>query len=260
MSTRKPWLIVSTAVALLGTAWAQDQGRQFHWSGKMSADQVLTIKNVNGDIDAEAADGSEVTVDAQKNGPDADQVRIEVVPSAEGVTICAIFPGDSGSCGSRGGQHHVGQNDAKVHFTAKVPKDVRLDAYNVNGNVSAEGMGRAIRANSVNGNVRVSTAAWAQAETVNGHIKASMGDAAWSGTLNIQSVNGSIELDMPSDFSAEVRFTSVNGSIHSDFPLDITNSWPVGHNASGKIGSGGRELAIKTVNGSVEIRKGSGGI
>jgi len=104
------------------------------------------------------------------------------------------------------------------------------------------------------------TSSWAEAKTVNGRIKAAMGDADWNGTLQIESVNGSIELDMPSDFNADVNFSSVNGHIDSDFQLNVSNSWPVGHSANGTIGKGGRELAIKTVNGNVELRKGSAGI
>lgn len=255
----------STAIALVlvlsAAAWAQDEGREFHWRGKLAADQLLTIKNVNGNIDASAADTDEAQVDATKSGPGADQIRIEVVPGSEGVTICAVYPSMSGHCapGSRG-YSNTGHTNGKVHFVVRVPKNVRFAGDNVNGDVSADGLGRAVRANSVNGNVAVSTMSWAEAKTVNGRIKAAMGDAGWNGRLEVESVNGSIELDMPSDFSADVTFSSVNGQIETDFPLTIRNNWPVGHNASGTIGKGGRELAIKTVNGNVELRKGSAGI
>lgn len=262
MQLRRFQCSAAILILLLGTAaWAQDQGRDFQWHGKLAADQLLTIKNVNGDIDASAADTDEAQVDATKSGPNADQIRIEVVPGSEGVTICAVYPGMSGHCGpgSRG-YSNTGHNNGKVHFTVRVPKHVRFAADNVNGNVNADGMGREVRANSVNGNVDVSTTSWAEAKTVNGRIKAAMGDADWNGTLEIESVNGSIELDMPSDFNAEVNFSSVNGHIETDFPLTVSNNWPVGHNAKGTIGKGGRELAIKTVNGNVELRKGSAGI
>jgi len=253
----------SIAIALLlsTAAWAQEQGREFHWHGKLGADQLLTIKNVNGDIDASGSDKDEAQVDATKSGPNADQIRIEVVPGSEGVSICAVYPGMSGHCepGSRGFSN-TGHNNGKVHFTVRVPKNVRFAADNVNGNVNADGMGREVRASSLNGNVDVSTTSWAEAKTVNGRIKAAMGDAGWNGTLQIESVNGSIELDMPGDFNADVNFSSVNGHIDSDFPLTVNNSWPVGHSAKGTVGKGGRELAIKTVNGSVELRKGSAGI
>lgn len=80
------------------------------------------------------------------------------------------------------------------------------------------------------------------------------------GTLKIESVNGSIELDLPGDLNAQVKFSSLNGRIDSDFPLTVSNGWPVGHSASATLGKGGRELEIKTVNGNVEIRKRSAGI
>jgi DUF4097 and DUF4098 domain-containing protein YvlB len=253
--------VIAIALVLSTAAWAQDQGSEFHWHGKLAADQLLTIKNVNGDIDANMAVTDEAQVDATKSGPNADQIRIEVVPGSEGVTICAVYPGMSGDCSSSSrGYSNTGHNNGKVHFTVRVPKNVRFAADNVNGNVNADGMGREVRANSVNGNVDISTTSWAEAKTVNGRIKAAMGDAGWNGTLQVESVNGSIELDMPSDFSADVNFSSLNGHIDSDFPLKINDSWPVGHKANGTIGKGGRELAIKTVNGNVELRKGSAGI
>ncbi|HVO60536.1 MAG TPA: DUF4097 family beta strand repeat-containing protein, partial [Terriglobales bacterium] len=239
--------VITIAVLLSTAAWAQDQGREFHWRGKLATDQLLTIKNINGDIDANASDAGEVQVTAVKSGPNADQIRIEVVPGSEGVTICAVYPGDSDNCGSD--NHHYGTsshgNNGKVHFTVQMPKNLRLEADNVNGNVNADGMGREVRANSVNGNVDLSTTSWAEAKTVNGRIKAAMGDAGWNGTLQVESVNGSIELDMPGDFNADVNFSSVNGHIDSDFPLTVNNSWPVGHSAKGTVGKGGRELAIK---------------
>ncbi|SRR5581483_5418280 len=261
MVTVRRIFLTAVLLALAGAAWAQDQGREFHWKGTLPADQTVAIKNVNGDIDATGIDGSEIEVSAVKTGPDADEVRIEVIPSADGVTICAVYPGSSARCGDSYHNHsHHDNSEAQVHFNVRVPKNLRFSADNVNGSVRAEKMGRFVRANSVNGNVEVSTAAWAQAETVNGSIEATMGDAAWNGTLKIESVNGSITLDMPNDFSAEVSFSSLNGSIRSDFPLTTSDHWPVGHSASGRIGNGGRELKLKTVNGSVDLRKGAPGI
>ncbi len=245
---------------LASFAWAQDQGREFHWKGKLAADQVVEIKNVNGDIEAEVASGDEIEVTAEKSGPRADDVKIEVVPSSEGVTICAIYPrgsgASSGPCepGSRWHTNNSGEH-AKVHFTVRLPRSLRFAAYSVNGNVSAEDLGRFVKAETVNGSVRVSTSAWAQAETVNGSIKLSMGNAAWSGKLKIESVNGSIELRLPDDLSTDVSFSSVNGRMTSDFPLTITDNFPIGHHAHGQIGSGGRELVIQTVNGSVQLKK-----
>jgi DUF4097 and DUF4098 domain-containing protein YvlB len=253
-------LILATFTAF---AWAQDQGREFHWKGKLTADQVVEIKDVNGKIEASTTAGDEVEVTAVKSGPRAEEVQIKVVPSGNGVTICAIYP----AFGSRevcepGGSWHVHNksgDSTKVDFTVHMPRNLRFSGYNINGGVSAEGMGRAVRADTVNGSIHVSTSAWAQAHTVNGSIEARMGSADWDGTLKISTVNGSVNLEMPDDLNAEVKFSSVNGRIDSDFPLTIQGGF-VGHSARGTIGKGGRELVISTVNGSVGLKKSAGAI
>ena len=250
------WLILGL-VLVASVTWGEDQGREFHWTGKLAPDQLVQVKNVNGNVDTEGTSGDQVEVIAEKSGPDAGQVKIQVVTVGEGIVVCAIYPGSSGSCSPSWRANHVRGSDTKVHFTIRMPKNLRFSGQNVNGNVSAEGMGRFVRGQSVNGAVRLSTSAWAEAETVNGSIKAEMGNAAWSGTLTLKSVNGSIEVKLPDDLSADVRFKSLNGRINSDFPITISGGF-VGHSARGRIGNGGRELSIETVNGSVELKKAGG--
>ena len=254
-------LVLSVTIAR-----AQDQSREFHWSGKLAAEQIVEVKGVNGDIDAEGTGGDQVEVTAEKSGPRADEVEIKVVPNEHGVTICAIYPGGifgghSGPC-EAGTQWHTSNihgNETKIHFTVHMPKNLRFSGQNVNGSLNAKAMGRVVRAVTVNGAIRVSTTAWAEAETVNGSIEASMGTANWTNTLKFESVNGSIELRMPDDLSAEVNFETVNGRISSDFPITISGGF-VGHSAHGRVGSGGRELVVKTVNGSVGLKKAGGEI
>jgi DUF4097 and DUF4098 domain-containing protein YvlB len=144
-------------------------------------------------------------------------------------------------------------NNTKVNFTVHLPGDLRFAGQNINGDVKAEGLGRFVRARSVNGSVRVSTKSWAELSSVNGSIEGRMGCADWSGTLKIATVNGSIELEMPGSLSADVKFRSVNGRLNTDFPLSVSGSLG-GRKVEGRIGSGGRELVVETVNGSVSLR------
>ena len=83
-----------------------------------------------------------------------------------------------------------------------------------------------------------------------------MGSADWSGKVRIESVNGSIHLTLPDSFNSDVKFSSVNGKLHTDFPMTVEGSMG-GRRVEGRIGSGGRELVVETVNGSVELRKGT---
>ncbi len=233
-----------------------DQTREFHWTGKLSPDQIVEIKNLNGKIEAQGDSNSDqVEVTAEKSGPDADAVRVEVVPHAEGVTICAIYPGrTTGPCEPGEEWHsHNNNNKARVTFTVRIPANLRFAATSINGNVTAENMGRFVRADTVNGSVRVSTKQWAQLSSVNGSIDGQMGSADWTGTLKISTVNGSIDLKMPGDLNADVRFSSVNGHLNSDFPLTVNGNIG-GHRVEGRIGRGGRSLVVETVNGSLRLK------
>jgi len=233
---------------------AQDQGSEFQWKGKVPAEGVIEIKNVNGNIEADLASGDEVEVTAEKSGPHADLVKIEVVQRADGVTICAVYPGwFSSHCGNWHSVN-IGNDRTQVHFKVKVPENVRFYAQNVNGSVKANNMGRFVKASTVNGSVRVSTKSWAELSSVNGSLEAKIGRSDWIGTLKADSVNGSITLELPSDTNADVDFKSVNGRLDSEFPLTTHGSWG-GHVLHGQIGSGGRDLEVKTVNGDVKIRR-----
>jgi DUF4097 and DUF4098 domain-containing protein YvlB len=257
-------LLLAMFFGLGSLGWAQTQsGDEWRWSGKLSPDQLLQIKNVNGSIEADGVSGDTIEVVAYKSGADKDQVRIEMVNGAEGVTICAVYPGHGNNCSAGDGYHQeVHDVHAKVEFTVKVPRTLRFDARTVNGKVRAEELGRFAKASSVNGGVTVSTDAWAQASSVNGSVKVRMGRADWDGSLNITTVNGSIDLEVPSSLSTDVKFSSVNGSLESDLPLTITRSagrWGP-KNLEGRIGNGGRELHVNTVNGSLHIRSGRAGL
>jgi len=255
--------IVVVALSLPALAVAQDRGtdngREFHWSGKLASDQVVVIKDINGDIDATGTSGDQVEVNAEKSGNGAEDVKIHVEKLNDGVMICAVYPAffssNAGSCesGSHMGNSH---NNAKVHFTVRMPRNLRFTGNNVNGGVNAEAMGRYVEASSVNGNIRISTTSWASANTVNGSIEAKIGRADWSGDLEFKSVNGSLKLELPSNANTDVDFNSVNGHLDTDFPLTVKGSIG-GHSVHGTIGSGGRSLEIRTVNGSGELRKAS---
>lgn len=257
-------IVLAFCFALAPVTSAQTQsGDEWRWTGHLNPDQLLQIKNVNGAIEASGVNGETIEVVAYRSGDDKDQVRIELVNSPEGVTICAVYPGHGNTC-EAGDRMHQEVHDvhAKVEFTVKVPRNLRFDARTVNGKVRAEELGRFVRATTVNGSVDVSTDAWAQASSVNGGVKVRMGRADWDGTLKISTVNGSIDLEVPAGVNTDVRFSAVNGSLESDLPLTISSQsgrWGP-KKLEGRIGSGGRELNVNTVNGSLHIRNGRAGI
>lgn len=257
-------LLVCSSVTLAGhtTLAAQSGAAPFEWKGTILQGSAIEIKGVNGDITAEPAAGGEVQVTAVRTARrnDPNSVRIEVLQHGDGVTICAVYP-DSGERANEcrpgtEGRMNVRDNDVKVAFTVKVPAGVRFAGRTVNGDVTTGSLGGPVSISTVNGSVEFSSSAYGQASTVNGSIKGTLGSSLWDGELAFSTVNGSITLDLPADTSTDVRASTVNGDITTDFPLTVSGRVSR-RSVSGTIGggNGGRSLALKTVNGSVNLNR-----
>ncbi len=216
---------------------------------------------MNGDVHAERARGNEVEVTARRRGKRSDpaSVQIVVLEHDDGVTICAVYPSDDrnrpNECQPGGrGRMNVKNNDVQVEFIVRVPAGVGFSGRTVNGDVDAHRIDGDVHAHTVNGGVDISATGLVQATTVNGSITVSMGRADWKGTLDFTTVNGSVTLELPDELNCDVSVSTVNGHISSDFPLTVDGRFSPRH-IKGTIGKGGRSLVIKTVNGSVQLRR-----
>lgn len=236
---------------------------EFRWSGRVAAGRTLEIRGINGNIEAEPATGNQVEVIAHKEArrSNPDSVEIKVVEHEGGVTICAVYPSSDGKQPNdcRPGpdwSSHVHDNDVQVNFSVRVPQGVRFNGRTVNGGIETGLIGSDVDVSTVNGSIRVAATGYAEAKTINGSIRASLGAANWSGSLDFKTINGEIVLDLPADTSAEVSAETMNGSIYTDFPMTVQGRISRRH-LSGTIGGGGRSLNLKTINGSIRLRRAS---
>jgi len=258
MNVKQLMVAIVAAGALATPALGQDT---WTWRKAVPAGRTLEIKGVNGEITATAASGGEVEVVAHKSAKrsDPDEVKLQVVEHEGGVTICAVYPSRRASepneCqpGAKG-RMNTNRNDTQVDFEVRVPRGVQFTARTVNGKVRATGMTARTLGTTVNGDVRITTSGLAEASTVNGGIDVIMGQATWTDELEFSTVNGSIELEFPGALNADVEASTVNGSISTDWPLTVTGKWGP-KRVHGRIGSGGRDLTLSTVNGSISLRK-----
>jgi hypothetical protein len=250
-------LLVAMPILLAGSP-AVAQG-DFHWAGALSSGQKIEVKGVNGSVRASASSSgqAEVTATKESRRSNAADVRIEVVPHAGGVTVCAVYPDVAGREPNRclpGGEGRMNtrDNDTIVHFDIRVPYGVGFVGRTVNGEVNGEGLQGDVDAHTVNGSVRIETTGAAVANTVNGSVNVSMGRADWPNGANFKTVNGGITLTLPAVFDAELHAETLNGSITSDFPITMTGQVSR-RRLNGRIGNGGRELNLTTVNGSIKL-------
>ena len=253
--------VIVSLTMLVGASHAVAQA-DFQWHNRLTTGQTIEIKGINGDVRATASSSGEVEVTATRSARRSNpaDVRIEVVPHAGGVTICAVYPTVPGRepnrCEPGGeGRSNTRDNDTVVHFDVRVPYGVGFVGRTVNGEVNGESLQGDAEAYTVNGSVRLTTTGLAIASTVNGSVNVTMGRADWPNGASFKTVNGGITLTLPSIFDAEVRAEVLNGSITSDFPVTVTGQVSP-RRLRGRIGNGGHELDLSTVNGSIKLLKG----
>ena len=251
-------LVAVTLLAYAGGAAAQTD---FEWRGQMAPGQSIEIKGINGNIRAIVARGAEVEVTATKSARRSNpaDVRFEVVPHQSGVTICAIYPAPQGQPANEcragaGGRMSSKNNDTAVDFIVRVPAGIGFVGRTVNGDVGGESLPGDAEGHSVNGSIRLAAAGLTTATTVNGSINATMGRADWPGAANFKTVNGDITLKLPAAVSTELKAQLVNGRITSELPVSVIGRMEP-RRLEGTIGSGGRQLALSTVNGNITLQK-----
>ena len=251
---------LAIAVFALSAAPRSPAADDFQWHGSIGSGHSIEIKGVNGDVRAEPSGSNEVEVVAEKtaNRDNPDSVRIDVVPHDGNVTICAVYPSRDSSnpndcLPGTAGRMSTQNNDVQVRFTVRVPAGVGFVGRTVNGGVDASRLNGDLVLATVNGSVTFSTTGEARATTVNGSIKGEMGRASWSGTLEMNTVNGGITLALPQDLNSDVKITTVNGDIKTDFPVTVSGTI-TRRRLEGTIGAGGRLLSLSTTNGSVTLK------
>ena len=231
----------------------------YTWSGMVSGDGPVWIRNLNGTIMVERAAGDSVVVTAQKSWRhgDPESVQIVAVPSDGAITICALWNAATSECGA-GGVYRMkggkgGHGDVAVRFFVRLPEGVRLDASTVNGSITASGTEGTLALETVNGSVTVDEVIGSvTASTVNGGITAAVLDLAGASELDLSTVNGSIEASVPAGINAQLEASTVNGKVQSELPLQIVGRINP-RSIRATLGSGGMPLRLKTVNGSVTI-------
>ncbi len=234
--------ILLALITLLAGTLSAAAAADFEWSGQIASGKAIQIKGVNGDITVEATESDKVEVTAVKSGKDADRVTVEASDYAGGVVVKAVYP-----------KGVKGDFQASVEFHVRVPAGVRFVGKTVNGDIRATALDSEVEAATVNGEVRISTSQKAEVKTVNGEVFARIGDGGLQHPVTLESVNGRITVDAPEDLNAKVEASTVHGGIETDLPMTVKGKWGM-HSISGDVGSGGSTLAMRTVNGHIELR------
>ena len=225
---------------------------EFHQTYPMTPDGRIELDNINGPVHISSWDQNSVKVDAVKYADTKERLeeaKIEIDSGKDFLSIRTKYPNHNNSWTS--GSHN---NPASVEYTLTVPRAVRLDEIRlINGSLDISGVTGEVRASCINGELRArDLAGRARLSTINGRLDARFDQLSGSG-MELNSVNGEVEMTIPSDSNAQIDANTVSGGIHNDFGLHVSHHF-VGHNMHGELGSGGTHIKISNVNGRIEIR------
>lgn len=226
---------------------------EFHQTYTLNADGRVELDNINGAVHISSWDRNEVKVDAVKYADTKerlDEAKIEIESAKDVLSIRTKYPehDHTWNWGSR-------NNPAGVEYTLTVPRTARLDEIKlINGSLDVTGVSGEVRASCINGRLEAhDLAGRAKLETINGHLEARFTQLAGK-SVDLSSVNGSVELTIPSDSKAELEASTVSGGIENDFGLHVNRHQFVGRDLRGELGSGGTRIKLENVNGRIEIR------
>ena len=212
----------------------------------------LELINVNGRITAEASDGNQIELRAERSAKatsdeaakdllariemreevGADRVRVEVRP-----------PRLSGPSGH------------EFKWTVRVPRGVAVDLRTVNGGVRLSGLDGEVRARSTNGGINGSAlrATAVDAAVTNGGVEIELLKAVDAGSFELEAVNGGVSITLPEDSRADISGRCVNGGVStSGLSLDTVGEQSR-RRLEARLNGGGARISLQTVNGGVSV-------
>ena|SRR5579863_90406 len=247
--------VCALLVLSLGAQASDHRGaltEEFHQTYALTADGRVELDNINGAVHISSWDRNEVKVDAVKYADTKerlDEAKIEIDSGKDSLSIRTRYPDRNNNW--NWGSHN---NPASVEYTLTVPRTARLDEIKlINGSLDVTGVSGEVRASCINGRLEAhDLAGRARLETINGRLDARFTELAGN-SVELNSVNGSVELTIPSDSKAEVEASTVSGNIENDFGLHVNHHRYVGHDLRGELGAGGTHIKLENVNGRIEI-------
>jgi hypothetical protein len=243
------WLgIVAMGMFIAALPRAQASSQVFDQIYPLHAGGVFAIANVNGGVQVEGWDRNEVEVHAVKTalheGEDVDSVHIDVQGNGDQLAVNTRYPQGSGV-------------QVTVEYEIHVPYKLRwAEISTVNGDVHVRGVAGAGVLGSVNGNIEVlESDGRFSAKTTNGDVRLQLKSLPDGDPVSLTTVNGSVVLSLPQSANADLRVVNRNGDFRSDFTLATLGAYESSR-FDGRLGSGGGEIFMSTVNGAIRLVNG----
>lgn len=262
---------IAFSICVLLPSDAQVQNREkfteeFHQSYPLTATGRVSLDNINGGVRVEVWDRNEVKVDATKSADMKEKLQeleILVDPLADSIRIKVKYPMTNwnGTWSTDKEVYKRNMNPGSVDFVLTVPRSARINSIElINGSIDLKDLTGEVKASSINGKVVVKNLMGdSKVSTINGKLEASFDKVDSGRSLSLSSVNGNVQVTLPSDVNAQVKASTVHGGIDNNFGLNVRKGEYVGRDMQGVLGNGGARVNLSNVNGGISMVRANDG-
>ncbi len=256
-------VVVSCAAASAGCSRGRPTEETFNWKGPVKADTWLRLRNTSGDFEVSegTGDSASIHIEIKRSSDYAPTAQVKVLQTEDGILACVLFGSDN-TCTAgeyRGGNTQKRgilpfmRGGTEVSGTILLPRGVKLDIENTNGDITVGSITRDVKVSTVNGDVTVKGSRGPlDLTSTNGTIDADL--YALSGKVRVGTTNGDVNLTMPQTLNAALNMRTVNGELELGFAGNVTTRTKKEIVAT--LGTGGAPIDISTTNGSVTVKPG----
>ena len=256
-------IVAVTAVCVL-PAYADEWSKTYNLSGKPDLRVETSDANIHVSTWDQNTIEAKVTTTRYKIGEGG--IRIEEHQNGDSVELDVHFPHHNFTV--EWGNHRV---DVEIHMPREGKVNLRtgdgkieigglkgeMDLRSGDGSEVLEGVDGKLRATTGDGHIRADGRFDAlELKTGDGRVevRATAGSSMASG-WRLETGDGSVTLEVPADFAADVDLHTSDG--HIDLEMPVTTEGKLRENeVHGKLNGGGSSLIIRTGDGSIRLRKG----
>ena len=240
------------------------EDKRFSVTGK----PVVELATFDGSIEVRAGSGPEVLVTIERRGRTeaaAKAIEVSAEQSGDHVTVKVTHPNRVVGWGSSGSANLIVTLPATSDIDARSGDGSiqiagitgRIKSHTGDGSITLSGVNGAVDVTSGDGSITVEgRLSKLNARSGDGSVRISAAaGSATTDTWDVSTGDGSVTLELPDDFGAELDAHTGDGGIHV---RDLTVSSVTGEigrdTLRGRLGNGGGSLRVRTGDGSITLR------
>jgi DUF4097 and DUF4098 domain-containing protein YvlB len=225
---------------------------------------VVKVNTLNGSIQVKAHSGKDVVIETEDG-----KASTRTAPNG----MKQILDGSSDvNIEEENNVVSIRSHRGNGSFVLLVPENSSLHLKSVNAkDVRVEGVSGEINAETVNGSIDISGASGpVVAHCLNGRLSATFKTVPAGKPMSFSTLNGRIDITLPAGAKADLKINNQRGETYSDFDLDVQTTVSrteskrengpkykinMERSVTARINGGGPEMSMRSLNGTIYIRK-----